>query len=108
MLVLFPSFFLPSSSSIVSNNNFYSDLVIVHHLLLVKWIWLFYFRGMSHIVYIILGVAMLSVFGVLVLGLLSMVKGGEFDKKYSNKLMKARVYLQGLALALLALAYFVS
>ncbi len=57
---------------------------------------------------IILALAMLSVLVVMGLGLFSMVKGGEFNKKYGNKLMQARVYLQGLALALLALAYFSS
>jgi hypothetical protein len=52
--------------------------------------------------------AMLAVLGALGLGLFSFVKGGEFNKKHGNKLMQARVMLQGLALALLALAYFVS
>jgi hypothetical protein len=52
--------------------------------------------------------AMLAVLGVLALGLFSMVKGGEFNKKYGNKLMQARVILQGLALALLALAWAMS
>lgn len=52
--------------------------------------------------------AMLSVFIVLLLGIFSMVKGEEFNKKYGNRLMQARVILQGLALALLALAYFSS
>lgn len=52
--------------------------------------------------------AVIAVTGVLVLGLLSMVKGGEFNKKHGNKLMQARVILQGLAVALLALAYFSS
>lgn len=48
----------------------------------------------------------LAVVGVLALGLFSMAKGGEFNKKYGNKLMQARVMLQGLALLMLALAYF--
>lgn len=55
-----------------------------------------------------LGLAMLSVLAVLVVGLVAMIKGGEFNAKYGNKLMQARVYLQGLALGLLALAYFAS
>lgn len=54
------------------------------------------------------GLAMLSVLGVLILGIVSMAKGGEFNKKHGNKLMRARVYLQGLALGMLALAYFTS
>lgn len=53
-------------------------------------------------------VAALSVLGVLAVGLLSMTKGGEFNKKYGNRLMQARVLLQGLALACFALAYFSS
>ncbi len=57
---------------------------------------------------IALGLAMLSVLAVLIIGLFSMIKGGEFNAKYGNRLMQARVYLQGLALALLALAYFMS
>lgn len=52
--------------------------------------------------------AMLSVLGVLALGLYSMLKGGAFNDKHGNHLMQARVYLQALALALLALAYFAS
>ncbi len=50
----------------------------------------------------------LCVLGVLVIGLFSMVKGGEFNEKYGNRLMQARVTLQGVALAMLALAYFSS
>jgi hypothetical protein len=33
-----------------------------------------------------------------------MVKGGEFNKKYGNKLMRLRVTLQGVALGLFVLA----
>ncbi len=48
--------------------------------------------------------AMLAVLAVLGLGLYAMLKG----KDSSNRFMQARIYLQGLALALLALAYFTS
>ncbi|MCD8497748.1 MAG: twin transmembrane helix small protein [Alphaproteobacteria bacterium] len=57
---------------------------------------------------ILLGLACISVVGVLVLGVFSMAKGGEFNEKHGNKLMRLRVLFQGLALALLALAYFAS
>lgn len=57
---------------------------------------------------IALVIALLAVTGVMVLGIFSMAKGGEFNKKYGNKLMRLRVMLQGLALALLAVAYFSS
>ena len=43
---------------------------------------------------------------VLALGVYAMIKGGEFNEKYGNKLMQARIYLQGVALACLAMAYF--
>lgn len=52
--------------------------------------------------------AMISVLAVLITGIVSMIKGGAFNEKYGNKLMRARVYLQGAALALLALAYLSS
>ena len=50
--------------------------------------------------------AALATLGALIIGLFAMVKGGEFNKKHGNKLMQARVMLQGVALAMLALAYF--
>ena len=52
--------------------------------------------------------AMISVLAVLVVGIISMIKGGAFNEKYGNRLMRARVMLQGAALALLALAYMSS
>ncbi len=64
--------------------------------------------GMNIYVSIALGVAMLAVLLVLILGIVSMIKGGEFNKKYGNRLMQARVVLQGVALGLLALAFAVS
>ena len=51
---------------------------------------------------------MFAALGVVVIGVISMAKGGEFNKKYGNKLMQWRVILQGLALGLLALAYLTS
>lgn len=41
---------------------------------------------------------------VLLLGCLSFLKGGEWNKKYSNILMKSRIFLQ--ALTILALITF--
>ncbi len=52
--------------------------------------------------------SVVSLLGVLALGIFSMAKGGEFNKKYGNKLMQARVMLQGSALVLLVIAYFSS
>ena len=63
---------------------------------------------MSSLTIIAIAVAMLAVLAVLGLGVFSMIKGGDFNKKHGNKLMQARVALQGLALGLLALAYYTS
>lgn len=46
---------------------------------------------------------MASAAGVLVLGLISMIRGGTFDAKYSNRLMQLRIFFQVLALIMLAI-----
>lgn len=46
---------------------------------------------------------MVAVLGVLFTGIFSMLRGGEFNRKYGNKLMVARVSLQAAAIALLFL-----
>lgn len=56
-------------------------------------------------VFLILGfVAMAGVVVSLFAGLLSMSHGGPFNQRHGNRLMQARVMLQGLAIVLLALA----
>ncbi len=50
---------------------------------------------------LLLLIAMLATLGVLIVGLGAFFKGGEFNRKYSNKLMRARVALQALAVLLL-------
>ncbi len=59
---------------------------------------------MSTIFIVLMALAMVAVLAVMGLGMFSMAKGGEFNKKYSNKLMQARVMLQGFALLMFALA----
>lgn len=49
-------------------------------------------------------IAMFLTLAVLGVGIVSMIKGGEFNAKYGNKLMKMRVIMQGIALACFALA----
>jgi ABC-type dipeptide/oligopeptide/nickel transport system permease component len=51
-------------------------------------------------------VVLFAVLIVLFIGIISMLKGGEFNKKWSNKLMRARVILQGLAIALILLTAY--
>ena len=48
-------------------------------------------------------IAMLATLGALIVGLAGFFHGGEFNRKYGNRLMRARVALQALALVLLAL-----
>ena len=55
----------------------------------------------------LLGAAMLGTLLVLVIGVVSFAVHGEFYKKNSNKLMRLRVLLQGLALLLFAILLFV-
>jgi uncharacterized membrane protein len=50
---------------------------------------------------LIVGLALAAVLATLVLGLVSLAKGGEFSKKYGNKLMRARIVLQLVAVGLL-------
>lgn len=63
---------------------------------------------MNSFLILITVMSMALVFLVMMLGVFSMAKGGEFNKKYGNKLMQARVILQGIALGFLALAFFAS
>ena len=44
---------------------------------------------------------------MLATGIIGMARGGEFNAKYGNKLMRARVIAQGCALVLFALAVLV-
>ena len=59
---------------------------------------------MSSTFFILMSVAMAAVVAVLLIGVFGMAKGGEFNKKYGNRLMQARVALQAVALAFFVLA----
>ncbi len=59
---------------------------------------------MSGFFFIAMIIAMFLTLAVLAIGIVSMIKGGEFNAKYGNKLMRMRVIMQGIALALFALA----
>ena len=49
-------------------------------------------------------VAVLMTLGVLFSGLFAMVRGGEFNRKYGNRLMRLRVICQGIAILLFLVA----
>lgn len=51
---------------------------------------------------------MLATALVLLFGVFSMARGGEFNKKYGNKMMVLRVVLQGGALLLLGVLFLLS
>jgi hypothetical protein len=57
---------------------------------------------------IMLALSLLAVLAVLVVGVLSMLQGGEFNRKYGNKLMRLRVLLQGVALLMIVLFLLLS
>ncbi len=59
---------------------------------------------MSTIFFILMILAMVAVLGSLFGGLLAMARGGDFNARYGNKLMRWRVAAQGLALLFFAAA----
>jgi hypothetical protein len=59
-------------------------------------------RPMMTVLTILVGIAMLATFGVLLAGILGMA-GGSGDSARSNKLMRWRIGLQFVALALFAI-----
>jgi len=57
---------------------------------------------------IMLALALLAIFAVLAVGVFGMLQGGEFNRKYGNKLMRLRVLLQGVALLMIVLFLLLS
>ena len=58
---------------------------------------------MSGVLFTLLVIAMAAVVGVLFFGLITMARGGPFNQRNANKLMRWRVALQGLAILLFVL-----
>ena len=54
---------------------------------------------------IIIGLILVTI--VLVIGLISMLAKGDFNKKYSNKLMRLRVITQGTIVLIFALVFLI-
>lgn len=57
---------------------------------------------------ILVAIAMVITLGVLFTGLFSMARGGEFNARYGNRLMRARIVAQVVALVLFAVAVLTS
>ncbi len=58
---------------------------------------------MQTILMILLAITLVGVAASLFAGIFGMARGDEFNRKHGNRLMRARVMLQGLALALFVL-----
>ena len=59
---------------------------------------------MSNFTLIAVILAMLAVLATLFVGLVGMARGGKFNARYGNRLMRLRVILQGVALLLVIVA----
>lgn len=61
---------------------------------------------MSNLLFVLLVIAMIGTLGALFFGLFSMARGGEFNKRNANKLMRLRVLMQFVAVVLFVLLIF--
>ena len=59
---------------------------------------------MSQIILIVALVACFAVLGVLLFGVGSFARGGDFNKKHANRIMRLRLIAQAVAVALIVLA----
>ena len=58
---------------------------------------------MSVVLYAILGLALLAVLATLGMGFYALFRGGEFGRKWSNKLMRLRIGFQLIAIIMVAI-----
>ncbi|MGR3513108.1 MAG: twin transmembrane helix small protein [Paracoccaceae bacterium] len=57
--------------------------------------------------FIVVAIACLVVVGILLTGIGGFAKGGDFNRKHANKIMRYRIYAQFIAVALILLFVFV-
>ena len=57
---------------------------------------------------ILIIIGLVIVFIVLIIGLISMLTKGDFNKKYSNKLMRLRVITQGIIILIFSLVFLMN
>ena len=50
---------------------------------------------------VLIGISLLAVLVVLVVGITAMLRGGAFNRRHGNSLMRLRVLMQGIAVALM-------
>ena len=58
--------------------------------------------GLTILLFAAMGLTVLVLFA----GLFSMARGGEFNRKYGNRLMRLRVLFQAIAIAILAIVLY--
>jgi hypothetical protein len=63
---------------------------------------------MTTLLNIVLAIAMFSVLGVLFMGIYSMGRGGEFNRKFGNLLMRWRIILQLVAVGVMLFIFYVN
>lgn len=63
---------------------------------------------MSYAVFIAAVIACFLVLGVLLFGVLSFARGGEFHRKWSNQIMRLRILVQLIAVILIVLAVYLA
>ena len=56
--------------------------------------------------YLLIPISLLAVLAVLGTGIYAIFKGGDFNKKYSNKLMRLRITLQFVAIVIIMSALY--
>ena len=58
--------------------------------------------------YLLIPISLLAVLAVLGTGIYAMFKGGDFNRKYANKLMRLRITLQFVAIVIIMSALYFS
>jgi uncharacterized membrane protein affecting hemolysin expression len=57
--------------------------------------------------FIVVAIACLAVLIILLIGIGGFAKGGDFNRKHANRLMRYRIYAQAVAVALILIFVFV-
>ncbi|WP_334130365.1 twin transmembrane helix small protein [Sneathiella sp.] len=52
--------------------------------------------------------ALIATAAVLLFGVLTMARGGEFNRRHSNKLMRLRILMQAICVALIMLGFWLA
>jgi Hypoxia induced protein conserved region len=63
---------------------------------------------MDSVFSVLIPLALVAVLAILIVGVVSMLRGGTFNSKYSNKLMRLRVIAQLVAILLIGAFFLLS